>query len=192
MNLKDLNYIYANLSKTNDFARSLCDQYRSKRSLSDKQWMWVSKLANDHRTQEDPKPNTRVVKIVALLRCALDAGMKRPKIVFNGLRVTAFSSRSKYAGDFKVMFNSVYAGRIDPQGNAFIYQGEIEDCVDVLDEFNSDPVAKAVHNGRLTGTCCFCGQPLTTKESVGMGYGPICADRYGLPWGSVEEYERMS
>jgi hypothetical protein len=31
--------------------------------------------------------------------------------------------------------------------------------------------------------CFFCGRDLDTPESLAMGYGPVCADKHGLPWG---------
>jgi hypothetical protein len=31
--------------------------------------------------------------------------------------------------------------------------------------------------------CVFCATPLTDERSTEKGYGPICADRYALPWG---------
>lgn len=37
-------------------------------------------------------------------------------------------------------------------------------------------------NGKKSGHCCFCGLTLTNPESVARGYGPICAENYGLPW----------
>lgn len=40
-------------------------------------------------------------------------------------------------------------------------------------------------NGIKYSHCCFCGQELNTRESVAAGYGPICADKYGLPWGET-------
>lgn len=38
--------------------------------------------------------------------------------------------------------------------------------------------------GRECGCCCFCGLELTNEGSLHYGYGPICADRWGLPWSS--------
>jgi len=49
--------------------------------------------------------------------------------------------------------------------------------------FFKDPVGSAKLHGTQTGSCCFCGRELTTKESVAVGYGPVCADKFGLPWG---------
>lgn len=47
-----------------------------------------------------------------------------------------------------------------------------------------------VRIGRRTGICQFCGRVLLNEESKRMGYGQICAERNGLPWGdSAEEGE---
>lgn len=51
------------------------------------------------------------------------------------------------------------------------------------------PVEAFKVNGQQYSHCCFCGQELNTKESVSAGYGPICASKYGLPWGETGETE---
>jgi hypothetical protein len=52
-----------------------------------------------------------------------------------------------------------------------------------LREFSADPAGVAAADGKLTCRCCFCNKPLETKESVAVGYGPVCAGNFGLPWG---------
>lgn len=37
--------------------------------------------------------------------------------------------------------------------------------------------------GKLVGRCCFCSHAIDTPESTQAGYGPVCAAKYGLPWG---------
>ena len=37
----------------------------------------------------------------------------------------------------------------------------------------------------LVGECCFCGLPLSNQDSIARGYGPICADKFGLPKGGL-------
>lgn len=37
--------------------------------------------------------------------------------------------------------------------------------------------------GELYHHCVFCGLKLTDRRSEDAGYGPICAEKYGLPWG---------
>jgi hypothetical protein len=44
----------------------------------------------------------------------------------------------------------------------------------------------AARLGHAAHACVFCGTALTDdgdNRSVKVGYGPICANRYGLPWG---------
>lgn len=46
---------------------------------------------------------------------------------------------------------------------------------------------EAAAYGKLTGTCIACGLTLTDdgkNKSLEVGYGPICAKRYGWPWGT--------
>ena len=35
-----------------------------------------------------------------------------------------------------------------------------------------------------SGRCCFCHQSLDDERSTARGYGPVCAEHFGLPWGS--------
>ena len=60
------------------------------------------------------------------------------------------------------------------------YAVEIEK---LIKEFNADPAAVAAAYGKLNNKCCFCSLPLSTPESMGAGYGEICAEHYGLPYG---------
>lgn len=46
-----------------------------------------------------------------------------------------------------------------------------------------DPFKAAAEYGKLTGACSFCGRELTDARSTEVGYGPVCAKKYGRPWG---------
>ena len=50
-----------------------------------------------------------------------------------------------------------------------------------------DPVGFTAEYGRRSGSCCFCHTTLTNPLSLSVGYGPICAGRYGLPYPSKKE-----
>lgn len=52
-----------------------------------------------------------------------------------------------------------------------------------LQQLATDPARVAAEHGRLTGRCCFCNRGLDDERSTAMGYGPVCARHYGLPWG---------
>lgn len=54
-----------------------------------------------------------------------------------------------------------------------------------------NPVIAASIWGRKMGRCCFCGLELTDERSVAVGYGPICADNWGLPWGEDIEGAKL-
>lgn len=42
---------------------------------------------------------------------------------------------------------------------------------------------EAAEFGYANSRCVFCARNLSTAESTAVGYGPVCADNYGLPWG---------
>lgn len=44
---------------------------------------------------------------------------------------------------------------------------------------------QAARFGKLWGSCVFCSRLLTDERSVAVGYGPVCAEHNGLPWGEV-------
>ncbi len=49
---------------------------------------------------------------------------------------------------------------------------------------------KAAEYGTAHSSCMFCARPLNDERSDpalgGAGYGPDCANKYGLPWGNVK------
>lgn len=73
-----------------------------------------------------------------------------------------------------------FYGRINLDGTTTVKDAGV---IDLLREFAADPAGTAAAYGKLTGNCCFCKTPLTDARSLHQGYGPKCADNYGLPWG---------
>lgn len=86
-------------------------------------------------------------------------------------------------GDYE---NGTYFGKISPDGEFFPSRECTREITGLLNSFNLDPVTFAREFGRRTNTCCFCSRHLTDDKegrSVSVGYGPVCADKFGLPWG---------
>lgn len=52
----------------------------------------------------------------------------------------------------------------------------------------TEPLTRA----KLTGHCSFCQRELTDAGSLEVGYGPICADRWGLPHAPAHAAVRFS
>ena len=133
-------------------------------------------------------------RIIALFDKAATE-IKYPKITFelgDGSKVKLYRAgeRSKYVGDVQVVEagkaygEGKYFGRI--HGAEFIPGRDSDDyVVQALRDFAANPVEYAGSYGRRTSNCCFCNTLIRTNESLAVGYGPICAGRYGLPWGST-------
>lgn len=50
---------------------------------------------------------------------------------------------------------------------------------EVIGILNS-PADAAIKYGRKTGECAICGRRLDNKQSVAMGIGPICAEKFPM------------
>ncbi len=82
--------------------------------------------------------------------------------------------------------NGDWYGRIDPDGSFTGGRVKPEGLVEILKALGEDPETVATAYGLATGRCCFCAKDLTDERSVKVGYGPVCAGNYGLPWGGKE------
>jgi len=124
--------------------------------------------------------------VAAFLRAAKDRGLKAPKVRFLGpanreLTLSVATERSKNPGAVYVKLGGDYMGSIATDG---IVRGTLtnrRDLLDTLTTIAENPAAAAKAYGALHCRCSFCGKELTDAGSVEVGYGPICADHYGLP-----------
>ena len=91
---------------------------------------------------------------------------------------------------------SLYYGKISPEGiwmpKPSLNEGVKSALAAVLKEFAANPVKVAAHYGHLHGKCCFCNKGLTDPKSTLVGYGPICATHYSLPWGDTPALLKLS
>ena len=192
------------LRKTNDFARSLWDSFGRYGNLSDAQMRWAYKLAEDNNPTVEapiapPQPRKQA-SYQGLLDWFNATGNKAPKITLeiNGmtLKLDMKGAQSrKYEGqimitDGKSYHNQTYYGRIDLAGNGCIVSNCPVWVLDRLNKWNEDPKSifeEARAHGRKYYNCCFCCKDLTRGESKTAGYGPICAEKWGLPWGEIAE-----
>jgi hypothetical protein len=75
-------------------------------------------------------------------------------------------------------------GKVDLDGSWTPTRNCPAHVIRFIEDLDADPAGVAKLSGQLTGSCCFCSRELETKESVGAGYGPVCAEKFGLPWGA--------
>ena len=180
-----------------DFAKDLVAAF-SRGRITLRQRSWLHKLAVDAGT---PKPQAKqeptcfgLTGVVTLLYRAA-AHLKFPKLTLDRdgqlLRLSIAGPKSKYAGsimvtDGKVFPNNIWFGTIAEDGSFTPSRSATTFVIDSLVQLNADPAGFARRYGKDTGSCCFCSRELSTPESLAVGYGPVCAEHYGLPWGDKD------
>lgn len=133
--------------------------------------------------------------VVALFKAAHARGLVYPRIHVQlekdgpMIRVKTLGNQSRTPGDLSLDdgrgFGGTWYGRVDMATGQLHRRHELTDeLLGMLQTFCTNPVKYAKLYGKLTGACCYCGTTLTDERSVAEGYGPICAVKNGLPWGS--------
>lgn len=82
--------------------------------------------------------------------------------------------------------SDAYFGKITPEGKFFPVRTCPASVEPQLKEFAANPEEVAAKYGKLTGCCSFCGRSLTDERSTDVGYGPVCAKKFGLGWGRTK------
>ena len=187
----------SNLSGSDrEFAESLLGSYRANR-LSEKQALWIGRLAlraenpatkPGETSKGGPGPFTPLVEFMA--RATENGGIKYPKIRLNldgkRLVLSRAGDTSRNPGSIHVKLNDEYLGSIGVNGSPYSQHTFPEAVEAELKAIAENPAERALAHGKATGNCCFCARELEDYRSVSKGYGPICAQRYGLPWGEVD------
>ena len=178
--------------KDNDFAKSLCEKWdfwidRKTKELSPNQLFWIHKLV-ERQDGGYGHYNSIPQKEAKKLFSYFDNAKKRlkfPRMVFDGIKLTMAGDRSKYTGDiFIAGANGLYYGRISRKAN--FYKGR--DCkplmLNKIKRMLGDVDGEILTFGKELGYCCFCSKELENAKSRAVGYGKICADKWGLDWGN--------
>jgi len=188
-----------------DFLCDLVSKFDQYGRLSAKQLNWLHYLAygqTDNRVNAPQTPAADAgtyTALIELLDRANAAGIQYPKVrlqTADGSKVVLAraGSRSRREGTINITDGRPYGantwyGRIERDGSRVASRSWTVEVRDAIVAFRDDPASIGGSLGRMTGNCCFCGRDLRTRESVGVGYGPICAGHWGLPWGSTEQYD---
>lgn len=75
----------------------------------------------------------------------------------------------------------LYDGRFLPSDRRTFLPEERE----FIERMSADPVGFMAECSKDMDRCCYCNKPLEDKRSKDVGYGGVCARRYGLPWGKT-------
>lgn len=135
-----------------------------------------------------PLPN-----LFEMFRRAVSAGLSRPTIKLIDFSMAMAGNYSNYQGQIHVTNglafgapDNLWYGRIK---DGFFYTSTkcTPEVVERMKRWDADPmslVREAIAYAHNTGVCGFCGLELTDARSVTVGYGPICATNWSLPYPS--------
>lgn len=131
--------------------------------------------------------------VFSLFEHAIAHSLKYPKIRLQtstgqNVVLSRAGEKSRYTGQIQITDGrpygaNTYFGRIDTAGIFHVSTADASVSA-LLARLSDNPADVASEYGRLTGQCCFCGLALKDARSTAVGYGPICADKFGLAWGT--------
>jgi hypothetical protein len=193
-----------------NFVGSLLEAFYGTRGASEKQIYWIGKKYDDLMARKAAAVAVReeitLPRIAALIHLAMSKGVETPTIrlripddkgrfAIRGVR-TKRGELIAYINDRDRTFTT-RDGAVRKQGygqidlisrkltaSTYADPAILPLVLDAIKAFEADPHMAGALEGHATGACCFCGLKLTNAPSVAAGYGPICADNYGLPWGA--------
>lgn len=132
--------------------------------------------------------------ITAFLTRAKASGLRYPKVRLTAggrpLVLSLAGERARYPGsvnmtDGRPYGDNLWYGRIVGGEPSFSFSATPE-VKRVIEALASNPAATIAAYGKRVGVCACCGRELTDARSVSVGYGPVCAANWGLPWGEVD------
>ena len=135
-----------------------------------------------------PRATVDLKPVVDFLLSAQERGLKRPRLrVIDAsldtqaeLELSLTGPKSRVPGSVAVKRDGEYLGVVRPTGETFSRAFD-EKLVAHLLSVAVDPAKAAGEYAALTGQCSFCHSALTDAGSIEVGYGPVCAKRWGLP-----------
>lgn len=186
--------------------KSFVDRARQGTVFSDKQVNFIRILADQLREQvgriqargDTPitEPEFKTFQkeaakldttIVALFDAAAASGLQVPHIDATHFYAYRATAQSRNPGSVTILSKrgGAYYGSIMRDGTLRLGRDCPPAAAEQIKAFAADPITNSVVEGRTRGRCCFCSTPLDTDASQTVGYGPICAQRYNLPWGET-------
>jgi hypothetical protein len=204
-NLQAVQELTVNVTKLNardqKFANDLIAQFDA-RGLSEKQMYWVKELTN-RANKVAPAPREQIdvgefAKMIALFDNAAKK-LKSPAVrLFNEeegeIILNVAGEKARQPGTINVATPGGYGkgtwfGRVLKNGALEVSPRNKPSAslIALLTAFAADPAKVAAEYGKMMGRCCFCSKKLTDQRSTYVGYGPVCAENWHLPWGSPED-----
>ena len=95
-------------------------------------------------------------------------------------------------GYIAITLNGEYVGKLPAADkNIILYDSPLfnhNELMSELEAFMKRPISESALQGKEYGRCCFCNRELGNDGSIFHGYGPICAENWGLPWSAERNW----
>lgn len=174
-----------------EFAGSMVQALAQYGHLTEKQHATVTRLriadaerqAARNAERAEREANAPAVDVALIERAFATAqanGIKRPRMVLDGIKFSLAPAHGRNAGALYVVRRSddQYLGKIMGGRFSRVRECSVEQEAEIV-RIASNPHGEAVAYGQRTGVCCICGRELTNHASIDAGIGPICAEKYG-------------
>lgn len=173
--------------------------------LQGNDWLWFFICKITESSRDAPAANSVMQHIHCMFMFAKRRGLKNPRIRvgFETNRYTFYLSRrgtlcfkvaQRVDGTEKRYGEDEYVGCF-VNGKILMSDRRLPTVTDndfIKKLLEVDDIGEFLANrSRDLGQCCYCGLPLDDPKSKYMGYGKICAQRWGLPWGK-EDYSEVA
>lgn len=183
--------------KDKHFVTSLLTQYKNKGQLSVKQWPWIEKMMIRAMGVDELSVEPETVDLspapLFTLFAHVKEKLKSPSLVFVLLRKNDQHKEIKIypkGSNLNVVWAHQYPGylgTIYPSGKLTFTKYADEKTqshlTNLLKEICTNPQKAVASHGKLMNKCCFCNKTLTDPTSVKLGYGPVCAHNWHMPYG---------
>ena len=157
-------------SLSSNFAQSLYSTYKQRYCLSPAQYYWAFKIAEESKPIPPVKLHSNLQEFVAhvpLLQFKVAMEDRTMAKVF----LRTHTDRILVSTGFQVCGHII--------GDEFFPTKKCPMTVKAeLVIMSVDPMLWMQAYGKATGICCVCGRELTNEESVSLGIGPICRERF--------------
>ena len=127
----------------------------------------------------------RYIEVFELFNRAAES-LRYPAINFTlaGRRIRIYRATKGYIA---IKVDGEYVGKL-VSADAPILLYSAKELLPEIDTVLSSPISESALRGKEYGRCCFCNRELDNEGSIQHGYGPICAEKWGLPWSSERNW----
>ncbi len=172
------------MASWNELAASLLAQHDAGRTWSEKQIVAIASMIarmEERRAQRAAEAQAvDLSPIVDMFMHAKTSGYKRPIYRAEGVKISLAPENSANAGALYVKTeDGDYIGKV-ADGKFYATRDATEEHKQAIATIATNPRDAAIRYGRQTGSCACCGRTLSNKQSIELGIGPICADKWGF------------